>query len=551
MRLRLNSIMAYVLIIGSAALAVGCKSNNQSSATGWEINDRKSGGFQANLDYQEQETGPGLVFVEGGTFTMGRVQDDFMYDWNNSPTVQHVRSFYMDETEVTNVMYQEYLYWLKRVFPTDNEQYKYIFESALPDTLVWRERLAANEDLVVNYLRHPAYRNYPVVGVSWLQATQFCDWRTDRVNERILIDKGIMNDVNGSQDKIVEGADHFDTETYLIDPSEVFKDKDAEVYRKGLPDYSPDQENKGEFEGRHVRNEDGIILPKYRLPTEAEWEYAALGLPGNREFNNIRGRKKYPWNGKTPGSEKKRDQGELLANYKKNRGDYDGLAGWSNDGADITNEVKSYPPNDFGLYDMAGNVAEWVADVYRPVVDNEANDFNYFRGNVFTKFKRDEYGKIVSIADSIPYDTLANGQLFPTKLPGSIAKVDVTEEDTYMRSNYTQANNINYRDGDKNSSIGFNEPDLDLKMYDSPENTIELDGEGNIVNRKYDEAIRTSMINDRVRVYKGGSWKDRAYWLSPGQRRFMQQDLSSNYIGFRCAMDRLGSKSKHGKRPYH
>ena len=53
--------------------------------------------------------------------------------------------------------------------------------------------------------------------------------------------------------------------------------------------------------------------------------------------------------------------------------------------SDITVQVKSYPPNDFGVYDMAGNVAEWVADVYRPIIDDEANDFNYYRGNIYLK----------------------------------------------------------------------------------------------------------------------------------------------------------------------
>ena len=98
---------------------MGCNksssSKNSSRATGWQINDRQ-GGFQYNTSFKEQETGPGLVFIEGGTFTKGKVQDDVMHDWNNTPSQQHVQSFYMDETEVTNVMYLEYLDWIKRVF---------------------------------------------------------------------------------------------------------------------------------------------------------------------------------------------------------------------------------------------------------------------------------------------------------------------------------------------------------------------------------------------------------------------------------------------------
>ena len=65
-------------------------------------------------------------------------------------------------------------------------------KESLPDTLSWREKLGFNEKYVEYYLRHPAYRDYPVVGVSWQQASEFCKWRTDRVNEFILIREGIL-----------------------------------------------------------------------------------------------------------------------------------------------------------------------------------------------------------------------------------------------------------------------------------------------------------------------------------------------------------------------
>ncbi|MEM6864640.1 MAG: SUMF1/EgtB/PvdO family nonheme iron enzyme, partial [Bacteroidota bacterium] len=99
-----------IKVVLSCAVIVGgissCKNSSSSSsknisrATGWKIN-AKEGGFQYNSDFKEQETPPGTVFIEGGTFTKGKVQDDIMHDWNNTPTQQHVQSFYMDETEVT------------------------------------------------------------------------------------------------------------------------------------------------------------------------------------------------------------------------------------------------------------------------------------------------------------------------------------------------------------------------------------------------------------------------------------------------------------------
>ena len=550
------------LLSVTVSMLFACGGNsNESSTTGWQLNEEENGGFEAVTDYLEQETGPGLVFIEGGTFTMGRVQDDVMHDWNNTPKKLHVRSFYMDETEVTNVSYREYLHWLKLVFPPSEDQYKYIHESALPDTLVWRNRLGANEVFVDNYLRHPAYNYYPVVGVNWIQATKYADWRTDRVNEKILMDYGILRDdiykmkKDGGTEAIIYGEAHFTTERYLKEPNSVFGDN-KDVFGKGLPDISPNRDTKpddGGFQGRHVVMEDGILLPKYRLPTEAEWEFSALALKGNREFNTIKGGKKFPWNGKTAKSQERRTKGDLLANFKAGRGDYKGIAGWSNDGADITNQVKSYPPNDYGLYDMAGNVSEWVADVYRPVIDDNANDFSYYRGNVFTRDSVDLDGQIVTVTDdAIVYDTLSNGKLVPRALPGDIAKVKVNDEDTYMRPNYNKANNINYDDGDKESSADYamdysDNPEDKKEMYNSPKFKYTTDEEG---KPKYDTNKRTSLINDKVRVYKGGSWADRVYWLDPAQRRYLQQDMSSNSIGFRCAMDRVGSQVVDDKSAY-
>ena len=155
----------------------------------------------------------------------------------------------------------------------------------------------------------------------------------------------------------------------------------------------------GEPMNVYATRETGIISPRYRLPSEAEWEYAALGLSELRNYNTVRGRKKYPWSGQYTRSGKRKTRGDQLANFKQGKGDYGGIAGWSDDGADITNAVMSYEPNDFGIYDMAGNVAEWVADVYRPIVDDEFSDFNYYRGNVYTKNAINEDGtvKVVTI----------------------------------------------------------------------------------------------------------------------------------------------------------
>ena len=469
--------LSSILFLGMLVFA-SCSKKEKSSTTGWNYNDQKWGGFE-KPDYEGQATGPNLVLIEGGTFTMGITDQDVTFDWNAIPRRVTVSSFYMDETEVANLDYKEYLYWIKRVF---GESYPEVYLNALPDTLVWREELAYNEPFVETYFRHPSYNDYPVVGVNWIQANEYCKWRTDRVNEMVLIERGILNPNPEQKDE-----DNFNTEAYLVGQYQ------GDV-RKNLKDYRTGGE-------RQVRFEDGILLPSYRLPTEAEWEYAALALIGNQtsaKDERISDRRIYPWNGYTVRYQKRdKYQGQIMANFKKGRGDYMGMAGKLNDHAHITAPVRTYIPNDFGLYHMAGNVNEWTMDMYRPLTsmtlrDVENHDLNSFRGNKYETKILDEDGQ------PIEKDSL-----------GRLQRRYVEDDEVATRENYKRGQVYNFLDGDKESYV----------LYDYGQSTL---------------------ISDKSRVYKGGSWADRAFWLSPGARRFKEEDKSDRTLGFRCAMTRTG-----------
>ena len=173
-------------------------------------------------------------------------------------------------------------------------------EAVYPDSLVWMRDFSYsyNEPFTRLYFSHPSYNDYPVVGVTWKQAVAFCHWRTN--NSNFYLDKG-----NKREEKI-----------------------------------------------------DGI----YRLPTEAEWEYAARG---NSKTNAM-----YPWG--SPYTRTK--EGRLLANFKPGRGDYFGSDA-KNDNI-YTSKVQSFPENGYKLYDMAGNVAEWTSSVYYEGGYNFMGDFS-------------------------------------------------------------------------------------------------------------------------------------------------------------------------------
>ncbi len=434
--------------------------------------------------------GEGLLFIEGGSFTKGLINNDVLNEWNQIPSQQEVRSFCMDETEVTNAMYLEYTNWLKEVFPSSNSHYKLIHESALPDTLAWKSPLGYFDELTQFYFRHPAYAEYPVVGVNWLQAVQYAEWRTDRANEATLINEDQQN---------------FNTSVFLKVPDALFKPENMAPLFDNI-----DIDNTIDLP---TRLESGLQQPKFRLPTEVEWEYAALAIDSKKRQSGIMRRLNSSSIFGQYGSSNK----GLLANFKSSQGSFEATSGSST----ITTNVKSYPPNDFGLYNMLGNVSEWVLDIYRPTVDNQDKGLNYHRNDTTLKEVIGPDGKNTLYPNEyFRIDTLPSGRPIVQSTPEAIQYSEITDNEIVMRPHIDDLGPI--RDHDNRYHI---------PRYIQ----VTLNPSGEINSQNNTSNFSPRLISDQSRIYKGGSWKDRSYWLDPAKRRFLPQYLSTNDIGFRCA----------------
>ncbi len=233
----------------------------------------------------------GMVPIPAGTFHMGQADQDIAATQMNMNKQITIGAFFMDDSEITNNEYRQFIESIMED-SMDILGEDYIMKELYPDTTVWVKDFAHHmgDPLLEYYWSHPAFDDFPVVGVDWEAARYFNEWRTAYLND----------------------------------------------FRASI----------GEFR-----------MPNFRLPSEAEWEYAARG---GRDLV------KYPWGNPYIRNAK----GCMLANFKPGRGNY------YDDGFAYTAPVYSFFSNDWGLYDMAGNVSEWCEDAFHPAAYTLVWDMN-------------------------------------------------------------------------------------------------------------------------------------------------------------------------------
>lgn len=252
----------------------------------------------------KKETPLGMVFVPAGTFLMGGGVNQSVISKTNITQTTTVGPFYMDETEVTVAQYFRFI----EIVREDPDAYgldePYIDTKLMPDLTVWK-------------------KDFGFVFMDDSFGKSYCK------------DPGFA-------DRPIVGIT-FEAAQQFARVRSIYRNKYLES--KGLPP-----------------------APNFRLPTAAEWEYAAKGGRSSGQ---------YPWGGPSVRNE----AGKLLANFQVTKGDY------AASGYTYTSPVKAFPPNDYDLYDMAGNVSEWCEDVYSPLVIHKNETISNFYKNEETPFR--------------------------------------------------------------------------------------------------------------------------------------------------------------------
>ncbi len=329
----------------------------------------------------------GMLFIPQGSFNMGLNDQDIANSMTTQTRTVSIPSFWMDETEITNSEYRQFVYWVRdsiaRKMLGDQFDEFLISEDRYgneidPPFINWRTRLQWNneeyaeilEDLFLPenerfFRRKEIDTRKLIYEYEWVDLQQAAK-KTNRYNFETNSYEGEVHNQFGERIPIQDRSAFImkdrvnvypDTLVWIADFTYSFNEPWTEMYfwHPGFDEYpvvGVDWKQATAFciwrtqlLNNFLRSKGQPEVMAYRLPSEAEWEYAARG--GLNQ--NI-----YPWGGLYT----RNDKGCFLANFKPLRGRY------GDDGGMYTMSVASFSPNDFGLYDMAGNVAEWTSSAF-------------------------------------------------------------------------------------------------------------------------------------------------------------------------------------------
>jgi len=343
-----------------------------STATGSMYNDGEDG-FKID-PYSGQLIPNGMVYIEGGMYLTGDLSGSIDGENNRVNTRARVtiNSFYVDETVLCNIHYLEYLHFLK------NNATKEEYKAALPDETVWESVFEFNDSFKKEYFYHPRYSFYPALP-TFLQAEDYALFRTDKLNsnraKRLGLDPpSSLWEKNRKNKKGKEGEAVPSVEPSQ-EPAAVVEDPsvnaDGSVNENATPNENANtNETVGENVGDDLEEDELETGDKYsqlRLLTEAEWEFMAFGIPGTIDTDGVqKSQRVFPWDGLKLRGTEGIYKGKFLTAFKRGRGDYFGLPGESKVGMVAPYPVRSFPPNDNGVY-LCDGVRELVFDLYRPL----------------------------------------------------------------------------------------------------------------------------------------------------------------------------------------